>query len=182
MAMPVGTWDDGEFGAFPAFLSRPKVEVAANDDIASNHAPRRLSDWLRGLSRGSVVARIARENIMRNGRDDMQETPQSFGRPGVAGAKVQQPITAQPDNVLLSQVTQAVEAFRKIEGERMLAQMLESLLGRSHGVLQAHGIQAGTQQNDMVRKMREHIDALNDEVRQLRFALENSEGRNDPAA
>jgi hypothetical protein len=169
MAMPAGTWDEGEFGAFPAFLSRPKVEAPANDDIADNHAPRSFSGWLRGLWAGSLVARITRETTMRNGRDSMQEA-----QTGRGAARVQQSIAdqyqsnaAEPgpqasESVLLAQVTTAIEAFRKIEGERMLAQMLESLLGRSRQVLTSHGIAAPSQESATVAAMRKQIAALED--------------------
>lgn len=120
---------------------------------------------------------------MKNGTDCVQEVP------NMAQAKMQRTVSAQPDNALLSHVTQAVEAFRTVEGEKMLAQMLESLLSRSQGVLASYGIQMGAPENGMVRKMREHIEKLEQrcregdaENRELRLALDIAEGRTSPAA
>jgi hypothetical protein len=137
-AQVFSSMDDDDV-VFPSFLGRTKVEhIEAPRMGFFAFARSAIAGFMKVRSLGEALRMDATsEDDMQNGLDSLRQGSK-LGGVGAGPAS-----DAQRENVLVTQVTAAINAFRQIEGERMLCTMLEQLLGRSRQVLQAHGVAAG---------------------------------------
>lgn len=143
----------GEIIEFPAFLSRPREDAMPPAEAGVwLRLVRRVGDWGLGMlerpMRAWAVHRVKRAeaaaliklNELERELQMVQEIP-SVGRQ--ARGTVSTPVAVDaPDTRLLQDAKAALDAFREVEGERMLNNLLQQMLANSSARLARHNIKA----------------------------------------
>lgn len=170
---------------FPAFLTRQRPVVPYREDSPCNEIKARPGDLLGAAGRflrfagewfaAGISARVIN---MRNGMDSMANVQgiasgvAAARRPDVSQGIGESPRPANPSpnpRSLVDDVASAVDRLRRIEGERGLYIMLESLLQGSRSVLVQHGVMPPQEGSAELESLRHQLK-LAQEARDINHA------------